>query len=89
MFKFDFPSFVIGLIVAWVIAFVLYHQRGGLQHIAAGWRERVNQLRNSLTANIESRYLAALHTHLDQLVVTQVHATFDQLYVTQRFAAPP
>ncbi|MBP7686303.1 MAG: HEAT repeat domain-containing protein [Thermoflexales bacterium] len=89
MFKFDPSSFVIGLIVGWLIAFVLYRQRAGLQRLAAGGRERVNQLLNSLTANIESRYLAALRVHLDQLMVTHSHATFDQLYVTQRLAAPP
>jgi len=89
MFKFDFPSFAIGLLVGWLIAFMLYRQRAGLQRLAANGRERLVQFSNSLTANIESRYLAALRTHLDQLILTKSQATFDQLYVMQRFAAPP
>ena len=89
MFKFDFPSFAIGLLVGWLIAFMLYRQRAGLQRLAANGRERLVQFSNSLTVNIESRYLAALRTHLDQLILTKSQATFDQLYVMQRFAAPP
>ncbi len=88
MFKFDPLSFVLGLIVAWVIAIVLYQQRAGVQAIADRLRARGQQLRTSLTANIESRYLAALRAHLDQLALTHTQAAFDQLYVTQRFAAP-
>ena len=55
MFKFDFPSFVLGLIVAWAIAIVVYRERAGVQRITARLRERANQLRNSLTANIDLR----------------------------------
>ncbi len=88
MFKFDLLSFILGLIVAWVIAIVLYQQRAGVQAIADRLRARGHQLRTSLTANIESRYLTALRAHLDQLALTHTQAAFDQLYVMQRFAAP-
>ena len=89
MFRFDIASFALGLIVAWAIAFVVYRQRAGVQRVLGGLSDKGAQLRASLVANIESRYLAALRAHLDQLTLTRVHATFDQLYVAQRFAAPP
>lgn len=89
MFRFDFASFALGLIVAGAIAFVLYRQRAGVQRVLGRLRAKGEQLGASLTANIESRYLAALRAHLDQLTLMRAHATFDQLYVDQRFAAPP
>ena len=89
MFRLDFASFVLGLIVAGVIAFGLYRQRADVQRVLDALRAKVAQLRASLTANIEIRYLAALRAHLDQLTLTRAHATFDQLYVAQRFVVPP
>jgi HEAT repeat protein len=89
MFRLDFASFALGLIAAWAITLVFYWQHARLQRVLGRLIAKAGQLRTSLTANIESRYLAALRAYLDQLTLTHTQATFDQLYIAQRFAAPP
>ena len=88
MFRFDFPSFVIGLIVGLLIAALLYRQRAGVGRAFTAVRDRARAMRDSLTANLESRYRAALQMRLDRLNLTQSHADFERVFLLPRFDAP-
>jgi HEAT repeat protein len=88
MFRFDLISFLIGLIVGLGLAAILYRQRAAVGQLAQRLRQRARQLLEQLSANVESRYQAALRAWLDQLNLMRAHAEFDRLYVDQRLDPP-
>lgn len=87
--RFDFASFLIGVIVGCAISVVLYLQRESVARVWESFRAWLQRVRNSITANIASRYQAALRLHLDQLSVPHAQADFDALYIDRFFDQPP
>lgn len=89
MLQFDFASFLLGFVTAAFLAAALYRQRAAVAAMRDRLAASLRRLRERLTANIESRYQAALLAHLDRLHLAQNDAPFDALYVDQLLDAPP
>jgi HEAT repeat protein len=87
--RFDFGSFIIGALVAFVISFAAYRRREQLRALRRKSRARLATLKNQLTAGAEQRYRKALLAYCDQLVLTNGQADFDAIYVTQKIDPPP
>jgi HEAT repeat protein len=87
--RFDFGSFIIGAIAAFVISFVVYRRRVQLSGLWQKIRARFEALKNQLTTGVEQRYRKALLAHCDQLVLTNGQADFDTIYVAQKLDPPP
>ncbi len=87
--RFDFASFLIGLIIGCAISAVLYLQRETVARWWQSFRAWLRRVRDSITARIASRYQAALRLHLDQLNVAHPQADFDALYIDRFFDQPP
>jgi HEAT repeat protein/energy-coupling factor transporter ATP-binding protein EcfA2 len=87
--RFDFGSFIIGAVVAFVVSFVLYKRRDVLSGVWQKIRAKAQDFRNRLTASVEQRYTDALLAYCDQLVITGGQADFDTVYVAQHFDPPP
>ena len=87
--RFDFPSFLIGLIVGCGLSLLLYMQRENGVRLYQTFRARLLRLRASITADIEARYRAALQTQLNQFNLARAHSDFDALYIDRFFDHPP
>ena len=87
--QFDFGSFIIGAITAFVIAFIAYKRRDVLGEIWLALRAKFQALKNKLTASVEQRYTDALLIYCEQLMLTNGQADFNAVYVTQHFDPPP
>ena len=87
--RFDFGSFLIGVVVAFAISFVAYKRRAQLSALWRKIKARLAVLKQQLTAGVEQRYGNALLVYCDQLLLTNGQARFDAIYVLQKFDAPP
>jgi HEAT repeat protein len=87
--RFDFGSFLIGLIVGVGLSVLAYRQRAQLTRLAEILSARLQRLRQSITANIEARYQTALRAQLDQFNLARAHGDFNALYVDRFFDQPP
>jgi HEAT repeat protein len=87
--RFDLISFIIGVTVGVAASIVVYRQREVVRRIWASVLDRLRRLRDALSANMETRYQAALLAHFDQMSLTRGLADFDALYVDQVFDPPP
>src|SRR5450756_887164 len=87
--RFDFASFLIGVIIGCAISVVLYIQRKTVARLWQSFRAWLRRVRDSITANIANRYQAALRVQLDQLSVPHAQADFDALYIDRFFDQPP
>jgi HEAT repeat protein len=87
--RFDFGSFIIGAVVAFVISFVAYRRREELGVLWGKIRARLEKIKNQLTAGVEQRYAKALVDYCDQLALTMEQADFDAIYVPQKLDPPP
>ena len=56
-----------------------------MARLAQRVRERVKRMLEQLSANMESRYQAALRVHCDQFMLTRAETNFDALYLDRRF----
>ncbi len=86
---FDFISFLMGVIVGVALAAFVFARREAVRRIWLSLLDQLRRLRDRLTANMESRYQAALRARLDQLDLMRDQADFNALYVEQRFDPPP
>ena len=87
--RFDFASFISGVVVAFVISFVMYKRRDVLGEVWQKIRARAQDIKNKLTASVEQRYADALLAYCDQLLMTNGLADFAVVYITQHFDPPP
>ncbi len=87
--RFDFASFLIGVIIGCAISVVLYLQRETVARVWQSFRAGLRRVRDSITAGIANRYHAALRAQLDQLSVPHTQADFDALYIDRFFDQPP
>src|SRR5512143_3592191 len=87
--RFDFPSFLIGLIVGCGLSLLLYVQRENGVRLYQTFRARLLRLRASITADIDARYRAALQTQLNQFNLARAYSDFNALYIDRFFDHPP
>ncbi len=86
--NFDPGSFFIGAGVAFLISFIAYRRRAELSALWLRLRTRLKELRDQLTANIETRYRNALKEHCEQRMLARGQAGFEAVYVPQKFEPP-
>jgi len=87
--RFDGPSFFIGLIVGLLIAGLLYLFRRPLSDGIETLRGRLRDLRERLSAGAERRYQEALRDRLIELHVGELAAPFEEVYLPPRLDPPP
>ena len=87
--RFDFGSFILGMILAFAISYAAYQRREQLSELWEKIRARIETIKNQLTAGIELRYSKALLDYCDQIALTTDQAEFEALYVAQKFDPPP
>ena len=86
--RFDAPSFFIGIVFALLIVGLIYLFRQPIRDGIERLRERVRDLRDRLTAGAERRYREALRDRLVDLHVGELAAPFEDVYLPPRFDPP-
>lgn len=86
--KFDAPSFFIGVVVTLIIVGLVYLFRQPLRDGLRVTGERLRELRERLTAGAESRYLDALKVRLAELHLAESSVAFDDIYLPPQFDPP-
>ena len=88
VWRFDLPSFVIGIVAGLLIAGLLFLFRSPLREGVDQARAKLRALRDRLSAGAERRYLDALRDRLPELHVGELAAPFADVYLPPRFASP-
>ncbi len=86
--RFDWRSALIGALVAWVIAAIIYRQRAALGDLAQRLWAPVKRWRARMKSSVEEKYLRALQEALSQLLLFAPQDP-TAVFVPPIFLAPP